>query len=57
MTVKRIKEIAVDVKISKSASDPTGTAGRRRTTTTVVVRIYVFFSFCVYFSHQSITQL
>lgn len=42
MTVKRIKEIAVDVKISKSAGDPTVAAGRRRTTTTVVVRIMWF---------------
>lgn len=37
MSVKRIKEIAVDVKISKTIGDRTG---RRRTTTTVVVCIH-----------------
>lgn len=36
MTVKRIKEVAVDVKISKSSGERTG---RRRTITTVVVSI------------------
>lgn len=36
MTPKRIKEIAVDVKISKSLGDRTVLAGRRRTITTVV---------------------
>lgn len=45
MTAKRIKEIAVDVKISKSASDPTVTAGRRRTITTVVVSILALFDY------------
>lgn len=34
MSTKRIKEIAVDVKISKSTGERTG---RRRTTTTIVV--------------------
>lgn len=44
LSAKRIKEIAVDVKISKAAGDRTVTAGRRRSNTTVVVRILIFTS-------------